>query len=84
MFEAGRFGQKNGKGFYAYIPDKKGTPKKTNDPEVQPLVSALARIDNSKISDQDIIDRMMLPMIIESRTRARGGTSEHDPTLTHA
>ena len=28
--------------------------------------------------------RFGLPMIIESRTRARGGTSEHDPTLTHA
>ncbi len=66
MFEAGRFGQKNGKGFYAYIPDKKGAPKKTPDPEVQSLVSPLAKTTNTTITDQDIIDRMMLPMIIES------------------
>ncbi len=66
MFEAGRFGQKNGKGFYAYIPDKKGTPKKSVDPEAQELLKPLVRVNNSSsITDQDIIDRMMLPFIIE-------------------
>jgi 3-hydroxyacyl-CoA dehydrogenase/enoyl-CoA hydratase/3-hydroxybutyryl-CoA epimerase/enoyl-CoA isomerase len=66
MFEAQRFGQKNGKGFYAYVPDKKGVPKKTVDPEAQALLKPLVRVDNSaSITDQDIIDRMMLPLIIE-------------------
>ena len=66
MFEAQRFGQKNGKGFYAYVPDKKGVPKKTVDPEAQELLKPLVRVDNSaSITDQDIIDRMMLPLIIE-------------------
>ena len=66
MFEAQRFGQKNGKGFYAYVPDKKGVPKKTVDPDAQELLKPLARVDNSaSITDQDIIDRMMLPLIIE-------------------
>ena len=66
MFEVQRFGQKNGKGFYAYVPDKKGVPKKTVDPETQELLKPLVRVDNSaSISDQDIIDRMMLPLIIE-------------------
>ncbi|MDO8501108.1 MAG: fatty acid oxidation complex subunit alpha FadB [Gemmatimonadaceae bacterium] len=66
MFEAGRFGQKNGKGFYSYVPDKKGVPKKTVDPEVQGILKPLVRVDNSaSITDQDIIDRMMLPLLIE-------------------
>ncbi|MGZ5442659.1 MAG: fatty acid oxidation complex subunit alpha FadB [Thermoanaerobaculia bacterium] len=66
MFEAQRFGQKNGKGFYAYVADKKGVPKKTIDPDAQELLKPLVRADNSaSITDQDIIDRMMLPLIIE-------------------
>ncbi len=66
MFEAGRFGQKNGKGFYAYTPDKKGVPRKEPDASVHELLAPLVRQDNSaSITDQDIIDRMMLPLVIE-------------------
>jgi 3-hydroxyacyl-CoA dehydrogenase/enoyl-CoA hydratase/3-hydroxybutyryl-CoA epimerase/enoyl-CoA isomerase len=66
MFEAQRFGQKNGKGFYAYVPDKKGAPKKTVDPATAELLKPLVKADNSaSITDQDIVDRMMLPLIIE-------------------
>jgi 3-hydroxyacyl-CoA dehydrogenase/enoyl-CoA hydratase/3-hydroxybutyryl-CoA epimerase/enoyl-CoA isomerase len=66
MFEAERFGQKNGKGFYAYEPDRKGKPKKTVDPEAKALVEPLVQEDRSdSITDQDIIDRMMLPLLIE-------------------
>jgi 3-hydroxyacyl-CoA dehydrogenase/enoyl-CoA hydratase/3-hydroxybutyryl-CoA epimerase/enoyl-CoA isomerase len=66
MFDAQRFGQKNGKGFYTYVPDKKGVPKKTVDPEAQELLKPLVKADNNaSITDQDIIDRMMLPLIIE-------------------
>ena len=67
MFEVQRFGQKNGKGFYAYVPDKKGVPKKEADPEAGAILRALVDRDISAgITDQDIVDRMMLPMIIES------------------
>jgi len=62
MFEAQRFGQKNGKGFYAYVADKKGAPKKTVDPDVATL---LGNPTNASISDADIVDRMMLPLVIE-------------------
>jgi len=66
MFEAGRFGQKNGKGFYQYVPDKKGKPKKTVDPEAIELVKSVVKVDNSaSITDEDIVDRMMLPLLIE-------------------
>lgn len=66
MFEAKRFGQKNGKGFYQYVPDKKGIPRKQADPDSAGILKPLVQKDNSaSITDQDIIDRMMLPMIIE-------------------
>ncbi len=66
MFEAERYGQKSGKGFYVYEPDRKGKPKKTVDPETEKLLEPLVQADNSdSISDQDIIDRMMLPLLIE-------------------
>lgn len=66
MFEAGRFGQKNGLGFYSYAPDKKGAPKKSVDPAAQEIVKPVVRADNNaSITDQDIVDRMMLPLVIE-------------------
>jgi 3-hydroxyacyl-CoA dehydrogenase/enoyl-CoA hydratase/3-hydroxybutyryl-CoA epimerase/enoyl-CoA isomerase len=66
MFQRQRFGQKNGKGFYAYVPDQKGVPGKQPDPEADAVLGALARRDpGAEVSDQDIVDRMLLPMIIE-------------------
>lgn len=65
MYESERYGQKNGKGYYQYAPDKKGKPKKSEDGSVAAL---LAPIQSSPIdlSDEEIIDRMMIPMIIET------------------
>lgn len=66
MYENKRFGQKNGIGFYKYTPDKKGPPKKEIDPATADLLRGIAsRSLNAEITDQQIIDRMMLPMIIE-------------------
>jgi 3-hydroxyacyl-CoA dehydrogenase/enoyl-CoA hydratase/3-hydroxybutyryl-CoA epimerase/enoyl-CoA isomerase len=48
------------------VPDKKGKPKKTVDPEAIELVKSVVKVDNSaSITDEDIIDRMMLPLLIE-------------------
>jgi 3-hydroxyacyl-CoA dehydrogenase/enoyl-CoA hydratase/3-hydroxybutyryl-CoA epimerase/enoyl-CoA isomerase len=60
-----RYGQKNLKGFYRYEMDKRGKPRKQPDPEADAIVAGLAR-ENREVSDQDIIDRMMIPMINES------------------
>jgi 3-hydroxyacyl-CoA dehydrogenase/enoyl-CoA hydratase/3-hydroxybutyryl-CoA epimerase/enoyl-CoA isomerase len=66
MFEAQRFGQKNGKGFYAYVPDPQGIPRKEADPEAAGILQPWVRVNHSaSITDQDILDRMLLPMIIE-------------------
>lgn len=65
LFEAKRYGQKNGKGFYQYTADKKGFPKKEMDPATYEILQSVSGKPNTDISDQAIMDRMMLPMIIE-------------------
>jgi 3-hydroxyacyl-CoA dehydrogenase/enoyl-CoA hydratase/3-hydroxybutyryl-CoA epimerase/enoyl-CoA isomerase len=65
MFGAQRLGQKNGKGFYIYKPEKKGPPKKTVDPDVAPLLAPIAKGDGKAVTDQEIVERMMLPMLLE-------------------
>lgn len=61
---AERFGQKNGKGFYQYAPDRRGRIKKSHDATSLELLSSLC--DSEKEFDkQEIIDRCMVPMINE-------------------
>ncbi|MDB5973140.1 MAG: fadB [Hydrocarboniphaga sp.] len=66
MFDAKRYGQKNGLGFYKYETDPKGKPKKTADPESYELLKAAQPKGIVDMSDEDIVDRHMLPMIIET------------------
>ena len=64
MFENNRLGQKNGKGFYAYVPDKRGKPKKTVDEESYALIAPHVA-ERREFERDDIIFRMMLPMCTE-------------------
>jgi 3-hydroxyacyl-CoA dehydrogenase/enoyl-CoA hydratase/3-hydroxybutyryl-CoA epimerase/enoyl-CoA isomerase len=66
MYDAERYGQKNGKGFYSYSIDKRGKPKKNVDPETATMLETVMEKGPQAFEDQDIIDRMMLPMIIET------------------
>jgi 3-hydroxyacyl-CoA dehydrogenase/enoyl-CoA hydratase/3-hydroxybutyryl-CoA epimerase/enoyl-CoA isomerase len=65
QYEAKRFGQKNGKGFFTYSLDPKGRPKKEIDPSVADLLKAGVQ-RTVDITDEEIVDRMMLPMLFES------------------
>jgi 3-hydroxyacyl-CoA dehydrogenase / enoyl-CoA hydratase / 3-hydroxybutyryl-CoA epimerase / enoyl-CoA isomerase len=64
MFENERFGQKNGKGFYDYVTDKRGKPKKTVSEETYRLIAAVEG-ERTEFSKEEIIARMMLPMATE-------------------
>ncbi|GAM54857.1 enoyl-CoA hydratase [Vibrio ishigakensis] len=64
MFEHKRFGQKNGQGFYIYETDKKGKPKKLKDAQVPELLASLSK-ESKEFTEQEIIERMMIPMINE-------------------
>ncbi len=64
MFENERYGQKNGKGFYEYIADKRGKPKKTVSEEAYKLIEPVVAA-RKEFEQEDIIARMMLPMATE-------------------
>ncbi|WIW45739.1 3-hydroxyacyl-CoA dehydrogenase NAD-binding domain-containing protein [Bradyrhizobium sp. 62B] len=65
LCEAGRFGQKTGKGYYKY---EAGSRAPMPDPEVEKLIDeTLLRLGRKKriVSDEEILERMMYPMINE-------------------
>ncbi|WGY48272.1 fatty acid oxidation complex subunit alpha FadB [Vibrio sp. ABG19] len=64
LYEAEKFGQKNGSGFYQYSLDKKGKPKKSFSLEIMPLLETVCG-ERSEPAAQTIIERMMIPMINE-------------------
>jgi 3-hydroxyacyl-CoA dehydrogenase/enoyl-CoA hydratase/3-hydroxybutyryl-CoA epimerase/enoyl-CoA isomerase len=64
MFETERYGQKNGKGFYEYIEDKRGKPQKTVSEETYELLKPVVA-ERKEFDREDIIARMMLPMCTE-------------------
>ena len=66
MYQAERFGQKNGAGFYRYTTDRKGKPKKERDEEAYQLLASVQPDGQQAFSAEEIIDRHMLPMIIET------------------
>ena len=61
---AGRFGQKNGKGFYDYDEKRNATPS----PEALAIIEefrATSNLAKREISDQEIIERTLYPMVNE-------------------
>ncbi len=65
LCEAGRFGQKTGKGYYKY---EGGSRAPLPDPEVEKLIEeTCARLGLKRrvVSDEEILERMMYPMINE-------------------
>jgi 3-hydroxyacyl-CoA dehydrogenase/enoyl-CoA hydratase/3-hydroxybutyryl-CoA epimerase/enoyl-CoA isomerase len=64
MVDAGRLGQKNGKGYYVYAPDKKGRPKKSPDPASYELIAAVVA-GRREFSPEEIVARCMIPMVNE-------------------
>lgn len=65
LFELERFGQKNGKGFYTYTPDRKGKPKKIFNEEINELLAPVVT-SQSELTEDDIVARMMIPLCIET------------------
>lgn len=64
MFEAKRLGQKNGRGFFDY-----DNPKKRNRGSESQETAAIIekhRRDNQEFSTSQIIDRLILPMVVEA------------------
>ncbi|MBD65639.1 MAG: fatty acid oxidation complex subunit alpha FadB [Halobacteriovoraceae bacterium] len=64
MYEKKRLGQKNNLGFYKYELDRKGKPKKLEDEATAGIIDQVVK-KQIEITDQEIVERMMLPMIFE-------------------
>ena len=64
--EQGRFGQKTGAGWYRYEP---GSRVPVPDPEIEQLILAASReagIERREITDQEILERCMYPLVNEA------------------
>jgi 3-hydroxyacyl-CoA dehydrogenase / enoyl-CoA hydratase / 3-hydroxybutyryl-CoA epimerase / enoyl-CoA isomerase len=66
MVEHGRFGQKTGTGFYRYEADASGRRVKRQAPDSASLISAVQPNGRRVFADEEIVERLMLPMIIEA------------------
>ena len=64
LVENKRLGQKNGKGYYVYAPDKKGKPKKTVDPTTYELIASVCG-PRKDFAPEEIVARCMVPMVNE-------------------
>ncbi len=65
LYEADRLGQKNGKGFYAYETDKRGKPKKVVDEAIAEILAPIV-YEKREVTDEDIINWMMIPLCMET------------------
>jgi len=65
LYKAERFGQKNGVGFYRYEMDKRGKPKKLPDPDTAGVIGSTVK-EQLEFTDEQIVERMMIPMCIET------------------
>ena len=64
LYASERLGQKNGKGFYDHIKDKRGRPAKVPAPAAYELMAPHCA-DKKDFSSDEIIARMMIPMVNE-------------------
>ena len=64
LYENGFYGQKNNKGFYTYVEDKKGKPKKVFDESILELLAPVLG-EARDFDAEEIIARCMIPMCNE-------------------
>ncbi len=76
MYENGRYGQKNGMGFYKYKLDKKGKLQKLVDDDSTKILRDV-QSGAIEISDEEVIDRMMIPMCMEAVRCVEDGVVDH-------
>ncbi|PWK46391.1 fatty acid oxidation complex subunit alpha FadB [Pleionea mediterranea] len=61
LYKQDKYGQKSGSGFYVYSKDKKGRPQKDVDDSVFDIIGKPGK----EFSNEEIVERLMIPMIFE-------------------
>jgi 3-hydroxyacyl-CoA dehydrogenase len=72
---AGRFGQKNGKGFYDYDDKRVGTPSAEALAIIEEF-RATSNLPKRQISDQEIVERTLYPMVNEGHKILEEGKAQ--------
>lgn len=75
LFAAGNYGQKTGSGFYLHEMDKRGKPKKLPNPDMEQVVASV-QTQSKEFTDEEIIERMMLAMCLETMRCLEDGIVE--------
>ena len=73
MVANNRLGQKSGRGFYRYQADPAGKPAKLHDAASHALVAEVQVDGRRDFADAEIVERLMLPMIIEAAAALEEG-----------
>ncbi len=76
LYDSKRYGQKNNVGFYKYELDKRGKQKKVADEDAIRIIDTV-RVNTVDTSDEEIIDRMMIPMCMETVRCVEEGIVDH-------
>jgi len=76
LYRRERYGQKNNVGFYKYELDKRGKQKKIPDEDAINIIETVC-VNSIEISDEDIVDRMMIPMCMETVRCVEEGIVNH-------
>jgi 3-hydroxyacyl-CoA dehydrogenase/enoyl-CoA hydratase/3-hydroxybutyryl-CoA epimerase/enoyl-CoA isomerase len=84
LVKKGRYGQKNGTGFYRYEQDATGRPRKSVAPDTHALLATVQPNGAREFSQQEIVDRMMIPMIVEAAHALEDGVVDSAPELDMA
>lgn len=64
LYHEKRLGRKSGRGFYRYVEGRNGLEKEA-DPALMPLIADLCA-GQEQLSDQQVVERMMIPLCIEA------------------
>jgi 3-hydroxyacyl-CoA dehydrogenase/enoyl-CoA hydratase/3-hydroxybutyryl-CoA epimerase/enoyl-CoA isomerase len=79
-----RYGQKSGVGFYRYETDPNGRRRKVPQPDSYQLLAPSQPQGPRNFSDAEIVERMMLPMMLEAAVALEEGVVESAAALDTA
>jgi len=79
-----RFGQKSGVGFYRYETDPNGRRRKVQQPDSHQLLAPGRKNGTRDFTDVEVVERMMLPMVLEAAVALEEGVVESPAALDTA
>ena len=66
LTKAARYGRKSNMGFYQYEVNERGRLRRSASQDSMKILSALQSSGSQSFTDEEILDRMMLPVVIEA------------------